>query len=69
MRALTDAGRLRRFMAELERAARVDTRVYLAGGACAVLLGWRAPTPDADLRIVPESDELLRASGSRSRSR
>ncbi len=47
-------------MAELGRAARAESRVYFTGGACAVLLGWRASTMDADLRMVPDSDELLR---------
>ncbi|HZT07901.1 MAG TPA: DUF6036 family nucleotidyltransferase [Chloroflexota bacterium] len=41
--------------------AAVDTRVYLAGGATAVLLGWRESTIDVDLAIVPDSDRLLRA--------
>lgn len=35
-------------------------RIYLTGGATAVLEGWRASTLDVDLRIEPESDELLR---------
>jgi hypothetical protein len=38
-----------------------ETRVYLTGGATAVLLGWRATTIDADISILPESDRLLRA--------
>jgi hypothetical protein len=36
-------------------------RVYLAGGATAVLFGWRASTLDVDLRPVPDNDQLLRA--------
>jgi hypothetical protein len=42
---------------ESDRAA----RVYLAGGATAVLYGWRASTIDVDLKIVPDSDRVLRA--------
>jgi hypothetical protein len=61
MRALTDASRIREFMAALGREARAEARVYFTGGACAVLLGWRATTIDADIRIVPDRDELLRA--------
>lgn len=38
-----------------------ETRVYFTGGASAVLLGWRATTIDVDIRMVPESDRLLRA--------
>jgi len=49
-------------MRALGAPARVDTLVYVAGGATAVLLGWRETTIDVDIAaIVPESDELLRA--------
>jgi hypothetical protein len=36
-------------------------RVYLTGGASAVLLGWRDSTIDIDLKLEPDSDRLLRA--------
>lgn len=36
-------------------------RVYFTGGASAVLLGWRATTIDVDVKLVPDSDALLRA--------
>ena len=61
MRELTDADRLRRFMEALGAEADSETRVYLTGGATAVLLGWRPTTIDADIVIFPESDRLLRA--------
>lgn len=48
-------------MAALGREARSDARVYLTGGASAVLLEWRASTIDVDLEIKPEADEVLRA--------
>ncbi len=48
-------------MAELARAARNPANVYLTGGACAVLLGWRGTTLDVDLKLVPDDDALLRA--------
>ena len=35
--------------------------MYLVGGASSVLLGWRTSTIDIDLKIIPESDELLRS--------
>jgi len=35
-------------------------RLYLTGGATAVMEGWRASTIDVDLRLEPESDDLLR---------
>jgi len=41
--------------------AKVPGRVYLTGGATAVLMGWRASTIDVDLKLVPEDDALLRA--------
>lgn len=61
MRALADADRIRRFMRALGAAATVDSRVYLTGGATAVLEGWRSSTIDVDIRIVPEQDALFRA--------
>jgi len=36
-------------------------RVYLTGGATAVLVGWRSSTVDADVLFEPESDALFRA--------
>ncbi len=48
-------------MEQLARAARGDVRVYLVGGATAVLHGWRATTIDVDLVMRPEDDTLLRA--------
>jgi len=42
-------------------AARADCRIYLVGGATAVLLDWRLATVDIDLKIVPETDEILRS--------
>jgi len=61
MRRLADAERVRRFLHELSRAAEGPTHLYLVGGATAVLLGWRPTTIDVDLKLVPESDALLRA--------
>jgi hypothetical protein len=61
MRGLADEARIRRFMRELARAARRPTRVYLTGGATAVLAHWRASTIDIDIKIVPEDDALFQA--------
>jgi hypothetical protein len=36
-------------------------RVYLTGGATAVLLGWRASTIDVDIKIVPDVGSLFSA--------
>jgi hypothetical protein len=61
VRRSADAGAVRRLTAELGRVIRDATTIYLVGGATAVLVGWRATTIDVDLRIEPESDEVLRA--------
>lgn len=41
-------------MRELGRRARGPGRVYLTGGATAVLLGWRKSTVDVDIKMDPE---------------
>ncbi len=50
MRGLADAGQIEEFMRSLGRAAKVEGRVYLTGGATAVLEGWRASTIDVTSR-------------------
>jgi hypothetical protein len=61
MRQLADIDRIGRFMRELGRGADLDGACYFTGGATAVLMGWRTTTIDVDIRLVPESDALLRA--------
>lgn len=61
MRRLVDTDRLRSVMASLGREARAEGRVYLTGGASAVLFGWRDSTIDVDLKMEPEHDEVLRS--------
>ena len=61
MRPLADARRVERFLEALGRAARSPARVYLTGGATAVLEGWRDSTVAVDLKLVPDADEILRA--------
>jgi hypothetical protein len=61
MRRVADAARIRKLMGALSEETEQETRIYFTGGASAVLLGWRTTTIDVDLRIVPESDRLLRA--------
>lgn len=61
MRRPVDAERVRRFMAALGREARIEMRVYLVGGATAVIFGWRETTIDIDVKLVPEDDGVLRA--------
>ena len=61
MRQPLTAENLQTFMKALAAEARTSSRIYLVGGSTAVLLGWRSATIDVDLKIVPESDEILRA--------
>lgn len=42
-------------MRELATRSRAEGRVYLTGGASAVLLEWRAKTVDVDVTIIPDS--------------
>lgn len=60
MRELTDAARVREFMRALGRRSRASGRVYLVGGACAVLLDWRQTTIDIDLELDAALQPLLR---------
>ncbi len=59
MRQVAEAGRIRQLMGALGANAEQDARIYFTGGATAVLIGWRATTIDVDLKIVPETDQLL----------
>lgn len=61
MRRLADEALIRSFMRLLGRQADVAARVYLTGGATAVLIGWRQSTIDVDVRWEPDHDELFRA--------
>jgi hypothetical protein len=61
VRELADPERIRRLMRGLGAEAEEETTGYFTGGATAVLIGWRATTIDVDLKLVPESDPLLRA--------
>ena len=59
MRPNADDERIRAFLSALGRAADKPVRVYLVGGATAVLEGWRRSTIDVDLRIEPDTDDAL----------
>ena len=61
MREPVTSDTLRAFMRALAAEARQAGRIYLTGGASAVLQGWRLSTVDVDMRIVPENDRVLRA--------
>ncbi len=61
MRALVDIVRLESFMRGLGASARERGRIYLTGGASAMLIGWRQSTIDVDIKMVPEQDSVFRA--------
>jgi uncharacterized nucleotidyltransferase DUF6036 len=61
MREPANADRVRRLAADLGRAVPPGTRMYLTGGATAVLEGWRESTVDIDVRFEPDSDAALQA--------
>ena len=61
MREKVSAEAIERFMEALGRAGRTNARIYFVGGVSAVLLGWRESTIDIDLKLVPETSEILKA--------
>lgn len=61
MREAVTADRIRLLMKRLGSAAKESVRIYVTGGATAILQGWRSSTVDVDLKMVPERDELFRA--------
>lgn len=60
MREFADAERIAQVARELGRVVPAGTRMYLTGGATAVLEGWRASTVDLDVRFEPDSEAALR---------
>lgn len=58
MRQKVTSSRLQDFIRALGSAAKVKARVYLVGGATAVMLGWRESTIDVDLKIIPDNEIL-----------
>jgi hypothetical protein len=60
MRQRADAERIHAFLRELGRVARAPARLYLTGGATAVLEGWRGTTVDVDMHLEPDLDEILK---------
>jgi hypothetical protein len=61
MRQPVTADTLNAFMKAVAAGVPTASRIYLVGGATSVLLGWRTSTIDIDLKIIPESDEILRS--------
>lgn len=61
MRAAADVAKVHAFLAALGQAVRGPGRIYLTGGATALLHGWRASTVDVDLKADPEPAGLFEA--------
>ena len=59
MRNEADSGQIKRLARELGRVVPTGTRMYLTGGATAVLEGWRESTVDIDVRFEPDADAAL----------
>ncbi len=59
MRSETDKERLEKFMSALGQRVRGAGRIYFAGGATALLYGWRVTTIDIDLKAEPEPAGLF----------
>ena len=61
MRTETDKTKLETFMAALGNRVSGPGRVYVTGGATAVLYGWREMTIDVDLKAEPEPPGFFEA--------
>ncbi len=61
MRGETTKAKVNHFMAALGQRVRGPGRIYLTGGATAVLHGWRSMTIDVDLKPDPEPQGLFEA--------
>ena len=60
-RGSSDAAKVRQLMRRLGEEARGPGRVYLVGGASAVIMGWRQTTVDVDLKLDPEPPGVFEA--------
>lgn len=61
MRDETDRAKLERFMAVLGERVRGPGKIYLTGGATAVLHDWRRATIDVDIKPDPEPAGMFEA--------
>jgi hypothetical protein len=61
MRLTTDKSKVESFMVALGEKVRGPGRIYLTGGATAVLYGWRPMTIDIDIKPEPEPVGLFEA--------
>ena len=61
MRAETDKGKLEAFFEAFGNRVTGEGRIYLTGGATAVLCGWRTMTIDVDIKGDPEPSGFFEA--------
>lgn len=61
MRSPVDPAKVHRLLEQLGRRARGPGRIYLTGGASALLEGWRGTTVDVDLKLDPEPPGIFEA--------
>ena len=61
MRPTVDVQKVQTLLRELGRRARGPGRIYLTGGASALLEGWRASTVDVDIKLDPEPPGIFEA--------
>lgn len=61
MRSETDKAKVEAFMSVLGQRVQGPGRIYFAGGATAVLHGWRATTIDIDFKPDPEPPGIFEA--------
>ena len=61
MRSNANKTKLESFLEALGNKARGSGRIYLTGGASALLIGWRQSTIDVDIKADPEPAGLFEA--------
>ncbi len=61
MRAIANSEKIQEFIRELAASVKGAGRIYLVGGATAVLNGWRETTIDVDLKAEPEPKGFFEA--------
>lgn len=64
-RGSSDAAKVRELMRRLGEEARGPGRVYLVGGASAVIMGWRETIVGVDLKLDPDPRACSRPSPGR----
>jgi hypothetical protein len=61
VRELTTAEVIDRLITRLGRTVKDGAEVFFTGGVTAVLHGWRTATVDVNLKVVPDTESILRA--------